>query len=682
MKMNSFITALLVVLIIWGCKQPDTHKDWSTKGSFIDSNISLISKQQVTDKREESLFIDSLVRKMKLTDEQKSHYYRYKSSYYCYYLQKGDSAILYADSVLLLLNKLSPDQYPNAFAMAYYTKGDALYASNLFNEAYTFYYKARQFKSTQTDFCSQKEYNYRLGMILYKQKKFKEAAYSFRRSLEDAELCDAGKEYASYYRKQELMNNIALSFYMQGNYDSASIYYNRALDFISKHQKQDTSTQFYDEMAKGVLYGNMGDVYRKKGLLKEAENLYKKSIQINFKKGGETMDAQHSYLKLAELYQETERITDLENALKEIRVSLNKTPNPKAEIKWHKLSWKYYEMTDEPNQAYYHLSKYQHLFEEEEKLNKKIYEVDINKQLELLEQENQLQIARQENEISRAYLLMSLAVLSFIILLSIVLARNWILSKRHVKKLKELNETVHSQNEQLEIAMGALQKTLGEKDSILKLVAHDLRTPVASIPTMVEIIMTEENEEQKKEYLEMIKSACNSSLTLISEIMATADISNSNIEKEPTLLNEFINDCAAILDIKVKEKNQQLTVQYLDKDISVPMNPEKMKRVVFNLVTNSVKFSKRDTSIKLSLQIKDNQAIIEIKDEGIGIPEKLLPEIFNISKSGKRKGTEGEKSYGLGLNICKKIVEAHDGKISVKSEEGKGSTFTVALPLS
>ena len=339
-------------------------------------------------------------------------------------------------------------------------------------------------------------------------------------------------------------------------------------------------------------------------------------------------------------------------------------------------------MTDEPNQAYYHLSKYQHLFEEEEKLNKKIYEVDINKQLELLEQENQLQIARQENEISRAYLIMSLAVLSFIILLSIVLARNWILSKRHVKKLKELNETVHSQNEQLEIAMGALQKTLGEKDSILKLVAHDLRTPVASIPTMVEIIMTEENEEQKKEYLEMIKSACNSSLTLISEIMATADISSSNIEKEPTLLNEFINDCAAILDIKVKEKNQQLTVQYLDKDISVPMNPEKMKRVVFNLVTNSVKFSKRDTSIKLSLQIKDNQAIIEIKDEGIGIPEKLLPEIFNISKSGKRKGTEGEKSYGLGLNICKKIVEAHDGKISVKSEEGKGSTFTVALPLS
>lgn len=682
MKTISFFIMVLVVALIGGCKQPSNHKDWSTKGSFIDSNISLISKQQVSDKREESLFIDSLVRGMQLSDEQKANYYRYKSSYYCYYLQNGDSAVLYADSTLMLLNKLSPEKYPNAFAMAYYTKGDALYASNLFNEAYTFYYKAKQFKSTLTDYCSQKEYNYRLAMILYKQKKFKEAANSFKSSLSDAILCDESDIYASYYRKQELMNNIALSFYMLGNYDSATAYYNKALDFINNHQKKDTSTQFYDEMAKGVVYGNLGDVYRRKGDVKEAEKLYQKSIEINFKKGGETLDAQYSYLKLAELYQETERIADLENALMEIRVSLNKTPNAKGEIKWHKLSWKYNELIDNPTKAYYHLAKYQDLFEADEKINKKIYEVDINKQLELLEQENQLQIARQENEISHAYLLMSLAVLAFIILLSIVLARNWLLSKKHIKKLKELNETVHSQNEQLEIAMGALQKTLGEKESILKLVAHDLRTPVASIPTMVEIIMTEENEEQKKEYLEMIKSACNSSLTLIAEIMATADISSSNIEKEPTLLNEFMNDCVAILDIKVKEKNQLLAVQYLNNDISVPMNPEKMKRVVFNLVTNSVKFSKRDTSINVALDVKDNFAIIKISDQGIGIPDKILPEIFNISKSGKRKGTEGEKSYGLGLNICKKIVEAHSGEISVISEEGKGSTFTVALPLS
>ena len=77
----------------------------------------------------------------------------------------------------------------------------------------------------------------------------------------------------------------------------------------------------------------------------------------------------------------------------------------------------------------------------------------------------------------------------------------------------------------------------------------------------------------------------------------------------------------------------------------------------------------------------DNKIVIEVSDNGIGIPEKLLSEIFNISKAGKRKGTDGEKSYGLGLNICKRIVEAHDGSIKVNSQEGKGSTFIVELPL-
>ncbi|WP_438946369.1 tetratricopeptide repeat-containing sensor histidine kinase [Sediminibacterium sp.] len=682
MKVIANTIGIFFILLISSCSTNLIKSDWNEKETFVDTVLSKISQQKNTTKRSEILFLDSSLNGRQLNLKQQIQIYAYKSGIYCYHLQKPDSAKLYADSMLYILKDKNPQEYPNAYTYAYYTNGDALYANNQFNEAYTFYYKARAFNSTNKDYCSLKEYSYRVGMILFKQRKFKDAAKNFQQSLAESDLCEKGKIFSNYYRKQELQNNIALSYYMQGNYDSALTYYNRALDYISAHQKADSTTFFYDEMAKGVVYGNLGDIFKKRGDKEEAEKNYKKSVAINFNSGRETSDAQYSYLKLAELYEESARITDLENALKEIRISLNKTPNPKGEIKWHKLSWNYYELTDNPKNAYYHLSKYQNLTEEDEKINKKIYEVDINKQLELLEQENQLQIARQENEISRAYLIMSLAVLSFIILLSIVLARNWLLSKNHVKKLKELNETVHSQNEQLEIAMGALQKTLGEKDSILKLVAHDLRTPVASIPTMVEIIMSEDNEEQKKEYLEMIKSACNSSLTLIAEIMATADISSSNIEKEPTLLNEFINDCAAILDIKVKEKNQQLTVRYLENDISVPMNPEKMKRVVFNLVTNSVKFSKRDTSINLALSVKENHAIIEITDQGIGIPEKIIPEIFDISKSGKRKGTEGEKSYGLGLNICKKIVEAHSGKISVISEEGKGSTFTVALPLS
>lgn len=682
MKFIENLIGLFILVFISSCSSNPNIIDWDTKESFVDTVLNQISQQKNTTKRSEILFLDSSLNGKNLNLKQQIQVYAYKSGIFCYHLQKPDSAKLYADSMLYLLRDKDPQKYPNAFTYTYYANGDAMYANNQFNEAYTYYYKARQFNSSIKDYCALKEYSYRIGMILYKQRKFKDAAKSFQQSLSEANLCDINKQFSNYYRKQELQNNIALSYYMQGNNDSALTYYQKAIGYINTHQKADTSTFFYDEMAKGVVYGNIGDLYKKDGNLQEAENYYQKSININLHSGRETIDAQYSYLKLAELYAEQKKIKQLGLALAEIRSSMDESPNPKGEIKWNKLSWEYHELLSNKEKAYEHLVKFQSLQEEDDKLNKIIYEVDINKQLELLEQQNQLHLVQHENEVSRTYLISIAVILFLIILLSIILGKNWLHSRNHITTLKELNETVSTQNEQLEIAMSALQKTISEKDSILKLVAHDLRTPVASIPTMVEIIIAEDDEAQKLEYLEMIKSACNSSLTLIAEIMATADISNKNIEKEPTLLNEFINDCAAILELKVKEKNQQLIIQLPDLDTTVMLNPEKMKRVVFNLVTNSVKFSKKDTTIILSAKTVGNKVFIEVSDNGIGIPEKLIPEIFNISKSGKRKGTDGEKSYGLGLNICKRIVEAHDGSITVQSQEGKGSTFTVELPLS
>ncbi|WP_439506493.1 tetratricopeptide repeat-containing sensor histidine kinase [Sediminibacterium sp.] len=682
MKIFTKLISIFLLILLISCSTNEKNVDWNDKESFVDTALNQISRQQNTTKRSELIFIDSILKGKKLDLKQQIQVYAYKSGIYCYHLQKPDSAKLYADSMLYILKDKDPQKYPNAYTYAYYTNGDAMYANNQFNEAYTFYFKAREFHSTNKNYCALKEYSYRVGMILFKQRKFKEATENFQQSLSEANLCEKGKLFSNYYRKQELKNNIALGFYMQGNYDSALTYYNKTLDYITTHQQADTSTFFYDEMAKGVVYGNMGDIFKKRGNIEEAENNYKKSIAINLHSGRETFDAQFSYLKLAELYADQKKIDQLGKSLAEIRKSMDELPNQKGEMKWNKLSWEYYQLLNNKEKAYLHLSKYQLLQEEDEKLNKRIYEVDINKQLELLEQQNQLHVAQHENEVARTYLISAIIILFLIILLSIILGRNWLHSKKHIAKLKELNETVNVQNEQLEIAMSALQKTISEKDSILKLVAHDLRTPVASIPTMVEIIMSEDNEAQKLEYLEMIKSSCNSSLTLIAEIMATADISNKNIEKEPTLLNEFIDDCAAILALKAKEKNQTLVVELPETDSSVMLNPEKMKRVVFNLVTNSIKFSKKGTTIILSAKISNNKLLIEVSDNGIGIPEKILPEIFNISKSGKRKGTEGEKSYGLGLNICQRIVEAHDGTIRVQSQEGKGSLFTVELPLS
>ncbi|OYW79022.1 MAG: hypothetical protein B7Z27_06350, partial [Sphingobacteriia bacterium 32-37-4] len=108
---------------------------------------------------------------------------------------------------------------------------------------------------------------------------------------------------------------------------------------------------------------------------------------------------------------------------------------------------------------------------------------------------------------------------------------------------------------------------------------------------------------------------------------------------------------------------------------------DKIDRVISNLVTNAIKFSKPASIVHVSLQSNDGYAEIIVKDNGIGIPEYLQGKIFDLFTTAKRKGTAGEKSYGLGLAICKKIVEVHEGFIHVESKEGVGSSFIVKLPL-
>ena len=113
----------------------------------------------------------------------------------------------------------------------------------------------------------------------------------------------------------------------------------------------------------------------------------------------------------------------------------------------------------------------------------------------------------------------------------------------------------------------------------------------------------------------------------------------------------------------------------------IAFDKEKLRRVLGNIVGNAVKFTNEGGTISVNVTRKDNQVQISIKDNGIGIPEQLLPELFGMFTSAKRLGTSGEQSIGLGLSISKQIVEAHGGKIWAESKENNGSTFYVLLPI-
>jgi two-component system sensor histidine kinase VicK len=117
------------------------------------------------------------------------------------------------------------------------------------------------------------------------------------------------------------------------------------------------------------------------------------------------------------------------------------------------------------------------------------------------------------------------------------------------------------------------------------------------------------------------------------------------------------------------------------KDVLVHINTDKFNRVLDNLISNALKFSKEKDKLDLILGTTGGYAVLQVQDHGLGIPKDMLPHIFERFTKAGRQGLKGETSTGLGLSIVKQIIEKHGGKISVDSEEGKGSTFTIKLPV-
>jgi two-component system, OmpR family, sensor histidine kinase VicK len=171
-------------------------------------------------------------------------------------------------------------------------------------------------------------------------------------------------------------------------------------------------------------------------------------------------------------------------------------------------------------------------------------------------------------------------------------------------------------------------------------------------------------------------------MTLTRDILeaATPQLSGA-LEKEWVDINALLSSCINLLRFKANEKKQTITLTIPDTPLSLYINKEKIWRVINNLVINAIKFSNSGSVIEVTTARDKYQLRIAVKDSGIGIPDNMKNKVFDMFTDAKRYGTAGEKSFGLGLSICQQIIEDHDGTISFESEENKGTTFVVSLPI-
>ncbi len=605
--------------------------------------------------------------------------YRYSHTGGFYYTVKiYDSSLIFIDSLLTLLEQNDNSKiYPSEYIDALGRKGDLLYAMNHFIQAYTYFFKAGQIADQQSDSCVRHGINYGLAMISYKQKKYRAATDYFKLSYKYGTYCNnLGR--ASL---QGVLDDIALCYERMGYADSAVIYYDSALSVINKYI---SNTNPLYSMACAVVYGNKGGVLLSQGKTDSSIALLKKGFAINMQPHFDHPDALLTHIKLAKAYLAKNDLPLVLSTLTDIRKELDTISHPlTAEGDWRQLMYQYYDKLGKPDLAYQYYREYATLRDSIWEDDKTQLQTDVSRELKESEQSYQVGLLRKENQVNNLYLEVTISLSLLALAIMILIYVNYNKSKKNVSELTLLNEKVEEQKKQLEQTTAELRTSNLDKDRILHVVAHDLRNPISIIVMLGNIILEEETNEANKESLAMILQASQNSLELISELLEFSSDSKSGEtgKKEIADLNELIRSTSGLLQFKAKDKHQTIDLSLPEEPISVNVNKEKINRVLGNLITNAVKFSPEQSTIHISAIKKNGKALIEVRDSGIGIPGSLLPVIFDTFTTAKRSGTAGEPSFGLGLSICKQIIEAHKGRIWAESKEENGTSFYIELPL-
>lgn len=244
-------------------------------------------------------------------------------------------------------------------------------------------------------------------------------------------------------------------------------------------------------------------------------------------------------------------------------------------------------------------------------------------------------------------------------------------------------KSIYFQNQyRLEKAYTDLNENKAEKERILNAVAHDLRSPLSGISGISKMMLMDEKlDENSKEMFQLIEQSASSSLRLIGDLMQTNISVEEHYQFKPIEFNKLIRQSLQILYFTANEKGIEINMQLPEEKLFFNADQDKFERVITNLVTNAIKFSRQGTAVNVSLEKKNMMAVFSVQDHGIGIPQQMQDKVFDLFTVAKRKGTNGEKSFGIGLAITKKIVELHKGKIYFETEESKGTRFIVELPL-
>ncbi|MFH6958459.1 ATP-binding protein [Flavobacterium aquidurense] len=559
----------------------------------------------------------------------------------------------------------------NTDSVIYYNK---LVKSNLNNKKYdqaVFYTKKSiHFCEANHESESLANQTFKLGKIYYNQKKYEEALKSFHKSIS---LFSTLKPTCT---KVLALHYIGTTNTAKGDYKTAEIYYKKADDLLKELKIVDQAQ---------VLN------YQKAIALKTNKDLplaAKTFLEITKKPDNPSLSKTktNSYYQLGLIETQLKRndsaIIYFDNALD----YSNKNNDLKQKSKIILAISKYYKQNKNFDLAYSYLDEHYQI--ENYILKLKNAKLDFNEFQKFKKNQSLNNTIKRESEekiqlktyrYSKLVSILAIALISILSLLSLALYKNNIIRNQNNLFLRE-------KNKELILAKNKAEKASKARSEFLSTVSHELRTPLNAINGITHLLLEDNPKKTQLKYLESLKFSGNYLTTFINEILEINKIDSTKVEIENITFNLkelLFNIQSSLKELATANKNYF----NLEIDKAIPDNligdPTKISQIILNLINNALKFTQNgnvNVIAKLYAITEENATVyFEIVDTGIGIPEDKLQTVFESFSQGSIEVNRKYGGTGLGLTIVKKLIELLGGEIKLKSEVGKGSTFTFKL---
>jgi signal transduction histidine kinase/CheY-like chemotaxis protein len=550
-------------------------------------------------------------------------------------------------------------------------------------ELSSFYYKTNDYKAA-LDFA-QKAFDYSkeirnpkkmaqsyaaMGAIYFDLNKYEEAAKQYTKCLEIIDAYPATNDQAYSYFQLALCQ-IELKQYMNAelNLENAKNIYRflRIPDAITLIQLQ-----------KGIVHEAKGD-------FEEARLIFRQLIENSDSQDVLKIKAE-AYYHLGTIESHNFRYNLALNYLKKAQ-ELNGKNNLGLKAKILLELSKAYEKTIDMQKAYTYLRLHMQLDDSLSKLSfQKLGAADFTefkenerlKIIEKLDKENKEQ--QKASRVANIIIILSIGFILILSLLSLSLYKN-----NNIRK--KSNQLLEDKNQELELSKTKAEQALKARADFLSTVSHELRTPLNAINGITHLLLEEEPKKSQLDYLHSLRFSGNYLLTFINEILEINRIESEGIEVEQLSFN--LKELTENIQNSLKElaitNNNRFSI-LLDPTMpsQVVSDPTKLSQILLNLINNALKFTKNgevQVTTKV-LDTHDDRINIEFKvaDTGIGIPEDKLESVFDSFSQGSIEINRKYGGTGLGLSIVKRLIEILGGTITLASQVGNGSTFTVVLP--